>query len=81
MMQLNLFDQTALGYTVDGTFVRQIPARCNIRFVPDVPDAECNPCSLATKIHWCDPGGRKFCTKDILQQKAFEFDLKKWMRY
>ena len=40
MTQLNLLYQTAFGYTVDGTFVRQISARCNIRFCPDVPDEQ-----------------------------------------
>lgn len=80
-MQLKLFHRVALGYTVDGTQVRQIPERCEIRFYPSVPDSECHSCNLANKVHWCDPDGNKYCTRDILSQKAFEFDLKKWMKY
>lgn len=70
------------GYTVfDGTLTRQIPEACKIRLDPDVPQKECEACKLDNKIHWCDEHGNKYCTKDILTQKAFKFDVKKWLEY
>ena len=81
-MQMNLFDKTVYGYTViNGTWINQIPAHCQIRKAPDVPMIECKKCGLDNKVHWCDAEGNKYCTKDILEQKAFAFDVKKWVKF
>ena len=77
-VQLNLFGATVSAFTRKGTFVRQIPPSCPVRFKADVPHEECFECALASLIHFSDDKRQFICTKDVLTLKAFPLDMKEW---